>query len=201
MTGRRFRLLAVITVATALVLAACGDDEPAAMPTAPATPIPTPAVGLFQAEWEALIEAARDEGELSLVFGGGAGRDYRPIANFFGEKFGIEVVISSGSGRTLVNRILAEQEIGGYLVDALYAGPTSISSRLLPANAVVPVADLFMHPEVTDKSLWYLGKHYYSDPAQQFAFVFAANASPQAMEMRYNTDLVTQEDIDAINSQ
>ena len=204
MTGKQLGRLAVIVAAVALFLAACGAD-----PTATPEPTPTPppqatatpdAAALFEAEWDALIAAAQTEGRVSLVFGGGAGRDFRPIAEFFGEKFGIEMVISSGSGRTLVNRVLAEQDTGRYLVDALYAGPTSVGSRLIPANAVVPVADLFIHPEVTDKSLWYRGKHYYSDPDQQFAFAFAANAGPQNMGMRYNTDLVTQEDIDAMNS-
>ena len=206
MKGRQFGRRAAIVAAMALFLAACGADPtptPAstATPLSQTTPTPTPdAAALFRAEWDALIEAAQAEGRVNLVFGGGAGRDFRPIANFFGEKFGIEMVISSGSGRTLVNRILAEQDVGRYLVDALYAGPTSVGSRLIPANAVVPVADLFMHPEVTDKSLWFRGKHYYSDPEQQFAFAFAANAGPQNMGMRYNTDLVSQEDIDAMNS-
>ena len=207
MSRNRFGLLAAIAMTVALLLTPCGSDEPTTAPAATptqepgTTPTPTPdAAARFQAEWDALIAAAQDEGTVNLVFGGGAGRDFRPIANLFGEKFGIEMVISSGSGRTLVNRILAEQDTGRYLVDALYAGPTSVGSRLIPANAVVPVADLFVHPEVLDKSLWYRGKHYYSDPEQQFAFAFAANAGPQNMGMRYNTELVTQADIDNFSS-
>ena len=201
--GKQFWLLAAIAVAMALFLAACGGDEPTATPIAIPTPLPTstPDAGaLFQAEWDALIEAAQQDGELSLTFGGGAGRNYRPIALFFGEKFGIEVVVATGSGSAHVNRVLAEQAAGRYLVDVMYGGPTSVATRMVPANALIPVADLFIHPEVTDKSLWFGGKHYYSDPPQQFNFAFAASADPTSVTMHYNTDLVTQEEIDDINS-
>ncbi len=199
--------LFVIAAAVALLLAACGADPtatPTSAPTAtpPAQPEATPtpdAAALFQAEWDALIAAAQEEGQLSLVSGGG-GRSYRPVMNFFGETFGIEVIIATGSGSAGVNRVLAEQAVGRYLVDTMYGGPTSVATRLIPGDAVVPVADLFMHPDVIDKSLWYAGKHSYSDPPQKFHFAFAASAAPQNMGMYYNTNLVGQEEIDAMTS-
>ena len=226
MTGKQFGRLAGIAAAMALLLAACGGDEPTATPTAPATPTavptatptqepgatprptatplptatPTPTVDPFQAEWDALIKAAQEEGELSLTFGGAAGRNFRPVANFFGEKFGIEMVIATGSGSANLNRVLAERETGRYLVDVMYGGATPFVSRMIPTNGLDPIADLFIHPEVTDKSLWYGGKHWYADPDQKFVFSFAANAGPTNLSMRYNTDLVTPEDIDAITS-
>ena len=206
MTGKRFGPLAVIAAAMALVLAACGAEptatptlEPTATPLPEATPTPD-AAALFQAEWSALIAAAQEEGELTATFGGGAGRKYRPIASFFGEKFGIEMIIATGSGGAHVNRILAEQETGRYLVDVMYGGPTSVNTRMIPAGALDPIAELFIHPEVTDQSLWYGGKHWYTDEAQKFQFSFAATAKPQNLSMRYNTNLVSEADIDALNS-
>ena len=207
MAGKQFGRPTVIAAAMALLLAACGADPTATPTSAPAaTPPPQPAAtptpdeaALFQAEWDALIEAAQEEGQLSMVFGGG-GRSYRPLASFFGEEFGIEVIVATGSGSAGVNRVLAEQATGRYLVDVMYGGPTSVATRLIPGEAVVPVADLFMRPDVIDESLWYAGRHYYSDPQQKFHFAFAASASPQNMGMYYNTDLVSQEDIDAMNS-
>ena len=207
MKSKQFGRLAVIVAAMALFLAACGAEPtatptlgPTAAPLPQSTPTPTPdAATRFQAEWDALITAAKDEGSLTVAFGGGTSRWFRPIAEFFGEKFGIDVVITVGGGSAQVNRLLAEQNAGRYLVDSLHVGPTS-SGRLIPAGRAHPIADLFIHPEVTDKSLWYEGKHYYSDPEQKFNFAFAADADPQNMGMRYNTDLVTQEDIGAMNS-
>ncbi len=206
MTRRQVGTLAVTVGAIGLLLVACGSSTPTATPTTAALatptalPVATPTVDPFLAEWDALIAAAQDEGDLTLVFGGSAGRSYRPVAEFFGEKFGITVVVSTGSGSAQVNRVLAEREVGRYLVDAIYAGATSTTTRLIPADAADPMADLFIHPEVTDKSLWYQGKHWYGDPQQRYLFAFSAQAGAFDMSMRYNTDLVTAEDIEGINS-
>ena len=208
MTGRRFGLLSVTAAVMALLLAACGADPtvtptsvPTATPLPQATPTPTPdAAALFRAEWDALIKAAQDEGELSITAGGSAGRNFRAIIGLWGEQFGITPIIATGSGNAHVNRVLAERNVGRYLVDVMYGGGSSLIARLIPANALVPIADLFMHPEVADQSLWLGGKHWYADPQQQFIFVFSASARPMTLGMRYNTDLVTQEDIDNFNS-
>ena len=208
MTAKRLRLLSVTAAVMTFVLVSCGADptatptsEPTATPIPQATPTPTPdAAALFQAEWAALIEAAQAEGEITMTFGGSAGRNFRPIAEFWGEKFGITPIIATGGGATHVDRILAEQTNGRYLVDVHFGGNTSTITRLIPAGALNPVADLFIDPQVIDQSLWAGGKHSYSDPEQQFVFAFAANASPNPLAAWYNTDLMTQEDIDGINS-
>ena len=57
-----------------------------------------------------------------------------------------------------------------------------------------------MLPEVTDLSLWFAGRHWYADPEQKYVFNYAAHATPFNLSMRYNTDLVSQEDVDAMNS-
>ena len=165
--GKRARgvvMLALIASAMVLLLAACGQDDPTATPRPTATPppavgdepTPTPdAAAAFQAEWEELIAAAQAEPELVLVLGGSAGRNYRPIADFFGEKFSIEMVVSSGSGTAQANRVLAERQAGSYLVDILFVGPTSANERLIPGEALDPLAEPFIHPDVLDTSLWY----------------------------------------------
>ena len=206
MTGKRFGLLSVTAAVMALVLVACGaDPTPTSVPTAtsPAQAEPTPtlnAAQLFEAEWAELIAAAQAEGEVSMTFGGSAGRNFRPVAEFWGEKFGITPIVATGSGGTHVERILAEQTAGQFLVDVHFGGNTATITRLAPNGALNPVADLFIHPEVLDQSLWTRGKHSYSDPPQKFVFAFAANASPNPMAAWYNTDRMTQEDIDGINS-
>ena len=130
--------------AMAMVLTACGADPtatPTATPTAapPSQATPTPdAAAVFQAEWDALIAAAQEEGELTMAFGGAAGRMYRGITQFFGEKFGITPVVSTGSGSAQVNRVLAERTAGRFLVDSIYAGATSATTRLIPADAAEP---------------------------------------------------------------
>ena len=224
MISKQFGLLAVIAGAMALLLAACGADptatptapatptatptqepgatpRPTATPLPPATPTPTPdAAALFQAEWDALIKAAQEEGELSVTLGSVSSRNFRPIIELWGEKFGITPLIASGSGSAHVNRVLAERAAGQYQVDIMQGGATTVIARMIPANALDPVADSFIHPEVTDTSLWFDGRHWYADPDQKFLFTFAAVVGPMNLGMRYNTDLVSQEDVDAMNS-
>ena len=146
MHARRVGMLVLIGSVMALVLAACGQEEPTATPVPTATPppvvadepTPTPdAAAAFEAEWEALIAAAQAEPELVLVLGGSAGRNYRPVVEFFGEKFGIELVISTGSGTAQANRVLAERQVGSYLVDILFVGPGRISLRAGEQRCVV----------------------------------------------------------------
>ena len=48
--------------------------------------------------------------------------------------------------------------------------------------------------------LAYRGRHWYADTPQQFLFTFAATAGSQSLSMRYNTDLVTPEDVENFNS-
>ena len=115
MNGKRLGLLSVTALILALSLVACGAD-PTATPTTAPTPTPPPeaeptpdAAALFEAEWAALIEAAQAEGEVSLTFGGSAGRNFRPVAEFWGEKFGVTPILATGSGSAHVNRVLAEQ--------------------------------------------------------------------------------------------
>ena len=208
MTGKRLGLLSASAVAMALLLAACGAD-PTATPTSAPTPTPPPdaaptatpdAAALFEAEWAELIAAAQAEGEVSMTFGGSAGRNFRPLAEFWQEKFGIKTIVATGSGGAHVERIMAEQTAGQYLVDVHFGGNTTTITRLIPAGALDPVAALLIHPEVLDLSLWVGGKHSYSDPDQKFVFAFAANATPNPIAAWYNTDLMTQEDIDGINS-
>ena len=208
MTGRQFTSLAVIAIAVGTLLAACGAD-PTATPTATAAPppeaaataTPTPgAAALFQAEWDALISAAQEEGELVIVFNPGAGRHFREMVGIFEEKFRLKAVVSTGSGSSQANRILAERDAGQYLVDVMYAGATTGTTRMVPADALQPIADLFIHPDVTDVSLWLGGKHWYADVGQQFVFTYAAKAGPMNQSMRYNTELVTPEDVEGFNS-
>ena len=165
------------------------------------TPTPEPAgAPVFedervQAEWDALIAAAQAEGEVALVFAGSAGRNYGVVAEAFGERFGIKTVVSTGSGSSLVDQVLG---LGRFRVDVVLVS-LNHANRMVLGSALDPIADLFIHPQVMDASLWFGGQHRYADEAQQYVFTFSANARA-AQSIWYNTDLVSQEDLDAINS-
>ena len=120
-------ITALAVSAFGLLLAGCGGDEPTATPspTPPppgATSTPTPdAAAAFQAEWDALSAAAQQEGQLIAALGG-SGRPLREMYKVFADKFGIEVVVSRGSGREQASRVLAEQSAGRFEVDTFTGG-------------------------------------------------------------------------------
>ncbi len=93
-------------------------------------------VGLSGAEaWDQTVAMAKKEGKLVVVLGGGASRRYRPVFQFFENKFGIRTGVSTGSGRKQEDRLLAERGAGKYKVDVIMVGPTSGSGGALQENS------------------------------------------------------------------
>ena len=194
------RLMLMVLAATmALVVAACGADPTATPRPTPTTAgpeaTPTPnAEAIFQAEWAELIAAAQAEGEITLVFGGSAGRNYVPVTKAFEEQFGIKVILSAGSGSKQTARVLAEQSAGNYSVDLLMIGGTS-AELLAEANGLQEITPSLIHPDVLDTSGWYKGQIWFTDGAQKYVINSGASAAPINLSMRYNTDLVTEADV------
>ncbi len=201
----RFRWFhqSLIVVVLALLLGACGGT-PTATPTATAvptptprpadTPTPTPSKSADEIAWEELVAAAQEEGELNIMAGGSASRSFRPIAEAFQEKYGIEVRLSTGSSSANVDRVLAERAAGKFTEDFAFAGGRS-GARLVDAGALVPIEPLLIRPDVTDKSKWFDGRYWWSDKEQQYMFSFAAAVVNPPASIAYNTDLVNPDDI------
>jgi ABC-type Fe3+ transport system substrate-binding protein len=157
--------------------------------------------GLSRAsEWDDTLAKAKEEGKFVAVLGGGASRNYRPIFKFFENKFGIRTVVSTGGGRRQADRILAERGAGKYKVDIFMVGGTSGLNRIIPNRAADPIPPLLFLPEVVDKSLWYKGKHYYSDPEEKYIFAFAGRVRRSPIEMRFNTNKLSIEEAKKIDS-
>ena len=146
-------------------------------------------VGLSEAEsWDKTVAMAKKEGKLVVVLGGGASRRYRPVFKFFENKFGIRTGVSTGSGRKQADRLLAERGAGKYKVDVIMVGPTTGNRRLIPNGVLDPITPELVLPDVVDKSLWYKGKHYYSDPEEKYIFAFAGAADLTPFSLRFNTE-------------
>ena len=184
-----------------LLVAACGtEQEPT--PTPPRVETPPGAVGqeAWEAEWEAAVAGAQEEGALVLV-GGSAALYYRPVWERFEQQFGIEVNSSGGSASQLVDRLLAERNAGRYTVDIFLGGPGTMIGRMIPNNVLDPVADAFILPEVKDESLWFEGRHMYRDAEQTYLFSYAANVEVEDNGARYNTEYVSEQEISSVSSQ
>ena len=200
-TNHRAQIFFVVGIAAvfAALLAACGSTE------STPTPVPPTAAGEtggssdpFQAEWEALIKAAQEEGRLIM-----ARSQASHIARMFGEQFGIRVTISAGGGADTAARIVAEQAVGRFDADITSAGPGSTEQFLLPANALSPVEDWFIHPEVLAKSLWWGGRYYYTDTPNKYTFIpinRGLETADALTEVWINTDLVSEEEAATIRT-
>ena len=110
--------IAASALAFAALALGCGSD-PTATPTPAPTPTPTAVMAAptptpepvdpFEAEWEALIAAAQEEGKLDAFICCALGRVFDGHIDAFQENFGIEIVSATGSSRQQADRVLAER--------------------------------------------------------------------------------------------
>lgn len=154
----------------------------------------------FEQEWARLVASAQKEGTLAIASGGAPSREYRPVADVFQKKFGIKVEIATGSGNDTVTRVLAERKAGRYTVDVGLISLRANNQRLVPSESLVPLAPLFVHPEVVDASGWYLGRHWYGDKESKYVLIYHVEQENQ-YEVWYNTDKIKETEIATLNKQ
>ena len=63
-----------------------------------------------------------------------------------------------------------------------------------------PIDPVLFLPEVVDPSLWFKGKHLYSDPEEKYVFAFSGTADACPIVMRFNTDKLPIEEAKKIDS-
>ncbi|HEY7714368.1 MAG TPA: extracellular solute-binding protein [Candidatus Binatia bacterium] len=158
------------------------------------------AAASFEQEWSKLIAAAKQEGIVSIASGGAPSRQYRPVVDAFSKKFGINVEVSTGNATTTVNRLLAERKAGKYTTDVALISSRENNQRLVPSESLVPFAPLLIHPEVVDKSTWFLGRHWYADKFSKFTFIYHATKEDK-YESWYNTEKINAADIATLKKQ
>ena len=159
------------------------------------TATPTAAMAAWEVEWEALKQAAAEEGELVafICCNVGRGLNIRGILEVFENKYGVKVINSTGSSREQWDRVQAEREAGKYELDVWMGGLRTSNSRLLPGGALAPLKPLIIHPEALDEDAFFGGINYVDLPDHQYVRPFAANAS--AAEFSYNTNNVNPDEI------
>lgn len=158
--GRVSRIAACIGV---ILLVACqpstASSPPAALGAAP------PAIAQ---EWGQIVDAARAEGEVNIYGGISGGMREALIPPFERAYPGVKVNGTFAPSNDLVPRIVAEREARKFIPDVIIGPATQAVFILKPGGAVAPLEPAFLHPEVTDLSLWYQNRRFWVDAAPPF---------------------------------
>ena len=194
----RWTALAGAVGALALFAAACGSDPtatplPTATPAPTATPIPgqptaTPTEGppAWQVEYDKVLAAAREEGEIVIAMGGSASRNFAPRFEAFEAEMGITVIAATGRGSQQVEKIRSEREAGVFSTDIWMTGITSTKN----VNAVGALKDNFLDhiilPDILDTNNWFEGTHWFPNGLENTTMAFCASPN---VAFSYNTDL------------
>jgi ABC-type Fe3+ transport system substrate-binding protein len=194
-TTLRGSVLVLLLGTIAVLVAACGSDPtPTPVPAATPTPDPDTIVPQWQLDYNDVLEAAKAEGEVVIVMGGSASRNFGPRFEAFEQDTGIKVLAVTGRGSAQVEKFKAEREAGLFTADVWMTGVTS-TNNARAAGIVGPFpSDHFIDPVVAPEN-WVDGKHWFADsPNRDTTLAFCASPSTQ---FAVNTDLV---DISTLDS-
>ncbi len=137
------------------------------------------------ADWETTLRKAREEGDVA-VCGVSIAAGLRDSVKLFKEKFGINLLITTGRTSELAPKLLQERRSGLYLQDVVISGQNTMIESLKPAGAFDPLPPVLVLPEVIDRKLWYDGRFNWADEGRYiFNFAFYPNHM-----VFINTDLV-----------
>ncbi|HEY2989403.1 MAG TPA: extracellular solute-binding protein [Candidatus Binatia bacterium] len=144
----------------------------------------------WQAEWDATIEAAKKDGQITIYHTRG------PFENVFAEFSkrypAIKVISAGGRGGDLISRIMTERRAGKQAAD-VYIGATGTPMDVLyPGKVLEQLPPLMILPEVKEPSNWFRKQHHYADPENKYVFVFEGVVRS---DMAYNTKLLDPKEI------
>ncbi|MDP2646013.1 MAG: extracellular solute-binding protein [Desulfobacterales bacterium] len=144
-------------------------------------------------DWNTVLEKARQEGSVA-VFGGTTVGGLKSSVKLFKEKFGIDLLLTTGRSSSTTPKLLQERRSGLYLQDVMISGQTSLIDPLKKMGVFDPVEPMLVLPEVVDQKLWYDGKFDWADREQRYIFNFALYPTHNVV---VNTDLVKPGEIES----
>lgn len=162
--------------------------------TAPSDPGPSrEAKAPWEAEWERVVAAAKQEGKLSLLAQGSAG--LREGIDAFEQAFpGIEVDAEGPPAMgTYAQKLLGERQAGIYSKDIGQMFTVTAFAVFRPAGVFDPIRPALVLPDVTDDSKWFGGFEFgFQDAAKEIAYGFSWE---KQLNVWVNTDLVKEGEI------
>jgi iron(III) transport system substrate-binding protein len=114
-----------------------------------------------QAAYDELIAKAKQEGEVVVV--GSTGRTRRESRTAaFQQKYGIKVTYLAGNANDMMAKIITEYRAQIHRVDVWSGGARERTQELYDGGIIQPLTPLLVHPEVTDPSLFYRGRYWWT---------------------------------------
>jgi iron(III) transport system substrate-binding protein len=180
-------------------------SAPSAPATAPAAVAPTAAkpaavaqAGISDAEWNALIEAAKKEGTLNLATYAGTG--LRNVSQAFMDTYpGINVEHQQfqSSSRDFVPRLLPEQKAGLYAWDIATMPTQEMLRQVREAGGIDPIRPLIVKADLLDDKTWNDGfEGGFNDVEKKWGYSIGRDHDIQNW---VNSDLVKDGEIRSLN--
>jgi iron(III) transport system substrate-binding protein len=139
------------------------------------------------AEWDKLVQAAKQEGSV-VLYGPSGDTFYAALVTRFQKAFPeIKVESTLGVGAALLTRLNAERSAGRYIADVWVNGSTVALLGLKPNGGMKPLEPQLILPEILDKRAWLENTLWWNDgKAPNCNLSFAAILYPVAY---FNTNM------------
>ncbi len=193
-----------VVMVIALLAAACGGDDPTptpaptrapAGPVATSTPIPTKA--LWEIEWDATVEAANAEGEVTVaIFRVDDRVAIEKFTDFF-PQIKVNALVAGGGG-SWSRRVAPERSAGIYSTDVYLTGSTSairiIQGGRTSADPLLgDTRSILIRPDILEDSNWIGGfEAQWISTDRKHLFKLIANGGDSAIWVNTNeVDIAT----------
>ncbi len=145
-------------------------------------------------DWQALVKRAEEEGQVTVYATDSIG-NAQVIWSAFQKRYPkIKFVgTTMGRGSDLFPKLFGERRAGKFLADVFLGAPSAIYLNLYKAKIIEPLPPILTHPNVSDLSKWWQGKHYYIDPESQYIFMY--ESALYGPPISFNTNMVNDKEI------
>jgi iron(III) transport system substrate-binding protein len=168
----RRAFLRTLAASGAGLLAACqapSAARPASAPEAAGAPgaAGSAAASDWETRWNALLAAARQEGQL-VIHGPPTPETRQTVPEAFTRRFGIPVEYNAVRTSEVAAKMVTEKQAGLITIDAMLTGLSSYADILYPNGLLADLRAALILPEVTDPALWNLEMaEIFLDPEQK----------------------------------
>jgi iron(III) transport system substrate-binding protein len=120
-----------------------------------------------QAQWDALVTAAKKEGKV-VILAPPDPQVRRVLPAAFKARFGVTVEYLGGRSSESAAKMRAERAAGVYTVDVALAGIQTMATIFYREKMLAPLRPELIDPEVLDPGKWKAGKLWFMDPDDQY---------------------------------